>query len=46
MMEETAKAKAELRCATKDLEKASNRLSFVLSAINHLTEGDIQNETK
>lgn len=45
-MEETAKAKAELRCATKDLEKASNRLSFCLSAINHLIQGDIQNETK
>ena len=38
MIEETAKAKSELRCAEKDLEKASNRLSFCLSAINHLLE--------
>ena len=46
MMEETAKAKNELRCANKDIEKATNRLSFCLSALNHLTQGDIQNETK
>jgi hypothetical protein len=46
MMEETAKTKNELRCAQKDLEKANNRLSFCLSALNHLTQGDIQNETK
>ena len=36
MIEETAKAKSELRCAEKDLAKAQNRLSFSLSAINHL----------
>lgn len=43
MIEETAKAKAELRCAQKDLEKAQNRLSFSLSAINHLLT-DMENK--
>ena len=46
MIEEIAKTKNELRCAQKDLEKATNRLGFCLSALNHLTNGDIQNETK
>ena len=46
MIEEIAKTKNELRCAQKDLEKATNRLSFCLSAIKHLLQGDIQNETK
>lgn len=33
---ELAKAKNELRCAKNDLEKSTNRVNFMLSAIHHL----------
>lgn len=33
---EVAKASSELRCARQDLEKATNRLSFVLVLANTL----------
>lgn len=35
---EVAKAQAELRCARNDVEKAQNRLSFVLSGIHNLKD--------
>lgn len=35
---EIAKAQNEVRCARKDVEKASNRLAFVSSAIHNLKE--------
>lgn len=31
-----AKAQNEINCAKRDLDKASNRLAFCLSAIHHL----------
>lgn len=40
LLEETAKATAELRTARADLEKANNRLSFCLTAINELKNRD------
>jgi hypothetical protein len=36
MLAEVAKASSELRCARQDLEKATNRLSFVLVLANTL----------
>lgn len=35
---EVAKAQAELRCASADIRKAQNRLSFSLSAIHALND--------
>lgn len=46
ILQEVAKAQNEIRCAKGDLEKATNRLAFCLSAVNHLTQGDMKNETK
>ena len=42
MEQEVAKAQNELRCAKGDVEKASNRLAFCLSAIHNLKDRDIQ----
>lgn len=36
LLAEVAKASNELRCARNDLDKASNRLSFLLVVINKL----------
>jgi len=35
---EIAKAQNELRCARADVEKASNRLAFCLSAVHNLKD--------
>ena len=35
---EIAKAQNEVRCAYKDVEKASNRLAFCLSAVHNLKD--------
>jgi len=35
---EIAKAQNEIRCAKADVEKASNRLAFVTSAIHNLKD--------
>ena len=37
---EVAKAQHEIRCATKDIQKAQNRLAFTLSAIHNLKDRD------
>lgn len=39
---ELAKAKNELRCAQQDVDKASNRLQFALSALHNLKNRDIK----
>jgi len=39
---EIAKAQNEIRCAKADVEKASNRMAFVSSAILHLNNRDIK----
>ena len=39
---EIAKAQNEIKCAKRDVEKASNRLAFVSSAIQHLNNRDIK----
>ena len=38
METEIAKAQNELRCAYKDVEKASKRMAFTLSAVHNLKE--------
>ena len=48
METEIAKAQNELRCAYKDVEKASKRIAFTLSAVHNLKERldkDIQEES-
>jgi hypothetical protein len=40
MLAELAKSTNELRCATRDIEKASNRISFALVILNELLERD------
>jgi hypothetical protein len=42
MEQEIAKAQNELRCAKADVEKASNRLSFCLTALHDLKHRDIE----
>lgn len=37
---ELAKAKNELRCANADVEKANNRVNFMLSAVHHLQKNE------
>jgi outer membrane protein TolC len=39
---ELAKAQNEINCAKGDVQKAQNRLAFVLSAIHELKKRDIQ----
>ena len=39
---EIAKAQNELNCAKRDVEKASNRIAFVLSAVHNLKDRDIK----
>jgi hypothetical protein len=39
---ELAKAQNELRCAENDVNKAKNRLAFVISAIHNLKDRDLQ----
>jgi hypothetical protein len=41
-----AKARAELRCAYNDIEKAQNRISFSLSAIHALKDREDPAEMK
>jgi len=36
LLPEIAKAQNEIRCARKDLEKATNRISFILLIVNKL----------
>mgnify|MGYP003632069420 FL=1 len=38
LIEESAKANNELRCASRDIAKAQNRQSFVLLLLNRLME--------
>jgi len=38
MIKEAAKAKNEIACANRDVEKAQNRLGFVLLLLNRLME--------
>jgi len=38
LIKEAAKANNEIRCAKQDVEKAQNRLSFVLLLLNRLME--------
>jgi len=38
LIEESAKANNEIRCAKQDVAKAQNRLSFVLLLLNRLME--------
>lgn len=40
--QECAKARNELSCAFKDIEKAQRRLAFCLSAIHNLKHRDIK----
>ena len=42
MEAEIAKAQNELRCAKGDVEKASNRIAFCISAIHNLKSRDIK----
>lgn len=42
MEQEIAKSQNEIRCATSDIQKASNRIAFCLSAIHDLKNRDIQ----
>jgi len=39
---ELAKAQNEINCASRDVEKASNRLSFTLAAIHQIKKRDIK----
>ena len=39
---EIAKAQNEIRCAKADVEKASNRIAFCLTAIHDLKNRDIE----
>lgn len=39
---EIAKARAELKCAQTDVEKAQNRVAFCLTAVHNLKTRDIQ----
>jgi len=36
LLPEIAKAQNEIRCARRDLEKATNRISFILLIVNKL----------
>jgi len=38
LLPEIAKAQNEIRCARKDLEKATNRISFILLIVNKLID--------
>jgi len=38
LLPEIAKAQNEIRCARRDLEKATNRISFILLIVNKLIE--------
>jgi len=38
LLPEIAKAQNEIRCARKDLEKATNRMSFILLIVNKLID--------
>jgi len=38
LIEESAKANNEIKCASKDIAKAQNRQSFVLLLLNRLME--------
>jgi len=38
LLPEIAKAQNEIRCARRDLEKATNRVSFMLLIVNKLIE--------
>lgn len=42
METEIAKAQNELKCAVADVEKASGRIAFCLSAIHNLKERQIE----
>jgi len=39
---EMAKAQNELRCAEADVQKAKNRIAFVISAIHNLRDRDLK----
>lgn len=39
---ELAKAQAELRCAETDIQKAKNRIAFLLTAVHHLQNLDME----
>ena len=42
METEIAKAQNEIRCARADVEKASNRIAFCLTAIHDLKNRDLE----
>lgn len=44
LLAETAKAQNEIRCAAKDLQKAQNRMNFILVLANEMIkrQGDQQ----
>jgi len=39
---EIAKAQNEIKCAKADVDKASSRIAFCLSAVHHLKNRDIK----
>lgn len=39
---ELAKTQAELRCAETDIHKAKNRIAFLLTAVHHLQNTDME----
>ena len=39
---EVAKAQHEIRCATRDIQKAQSRIAFTLSAIHNLKDRDLK----
>lgn len=40
VLAEVAKARNEIACAKTDIDKASNRLSFLLAVVNELLDRD------
>ena len=40
--QEIAKAQNEIKCAKADVDKASSRIAFCLSAVHHLKNRDIK----
>lgn len=41
MLAEVAKARNELQCAERDVDKAQSRLNFVIAVVNRLIEREI-----
>ena len=45
LLSEIAKARNEVNCAAKDLNKANNRLSFLIMLANSLIDRGLKDET-